>query len=126
MEVPTNRQGLGDPSLCKAFIIHRLSGLTYSDLAIWAKQTINLFGSSIYADQDDWTNGRDAAQLVMTLQAHRFNPKHDYIVLSGDILRIATTMMVIGRNWSPVTILRYDREYRGYWPFCVHVGNKRR
>lgn len=121
MEAPVNKRGLGDPALCRAFVIHSLAGLSYDDLSIWAHRRINLYSSSIFADQDDWSDGRETAQLLMSLQAHKFNPKFDYIVLSGDLLRIATVMAVVGRNWSPLTMLRYDREYRGYWPFTIKV-----
>lgn len=123
MEMPVNKAGLGDPNKCRAFVIHKMPRVDYSGLDRWASSILSIYTSSIFADQSDWSTGADAAHLKTTLQAQHFNPRSDYLVLGGDILRIASTMAVIGRNWSPVTLLRYDREYRGYWPFTLETGS---
>ena len=124
MEIRTDRKSLGSASGCRVFIIHHMFRLNYSDLDEWANTRVTLYESSIFADNDDWADGKEPAKLLFKLQQFKFDPTKDYVVLSGDILRIATTCALIGRLYPKFCMLRYDRQLNGYWPFYVNLSQR--
>lgn len=127
MEVPINRLGLGSPNQCRALIPHWIQGLDYAALDRYARSTIFIHNKSLYADDLDWSrdtrsHGYDGATIELEqLQTLRFDPEHDYIVLSGDSLRLILMTALIGRVYGKFCALRYDKHVSMYWPYCVDV-----
>lgn len=123
VEILTNNQGLGNPEECRAFIIHRLPRLSdgYSTLSRWANTTIALYHSSLYPDSPEWVGPEHGGRsLAYRMTQMSYDPKKDYVVLSGDLLRIATVCYTLGGcHHDSVCFLRFDRDLGGYWPFKI-------
>ena len=128
MEIPINKSGLGDPALCRAIVIHRIVNASYADLDNFASKRVYLYNKSIFPDSEDWSARTvtevlpgSAWELDLHLMRLNFDPDHDYVVLSGDVLRIATVCALIGRRWGRFCLLRHDKQMNGYWPFMVNI-----
>lgn len=122
MPIPPNIIKLGEPSECRAFITHKVPALDYSALNEYASTHHVVYSSSAFPDQPDWMAHPGAARLEHLFEHFKFDPMTDYIVLSGDVLRIALVCALIGSLHNRACFLRYDRTVTRYWPFHVDLN----
>lgn len=52
----------------------------------------------------------------MSAAASEYKPTLDYLLIAGDHLQIAQFIALLIRRWEQCTVLRYDRQAKGYFP----------
>jgi len=61
--------------------------------------------------------GHVAGALDAAIRA--FDPGRDYLLLVGDHIQVAALCAGLGARYGAFTVLRYDRQARGYVPVRI-------
>lgn len=119
MEVQTGYlTRLAPPALCRAFIAHASRDIIdRQSLSEYAGKLIDLHHRWVFPDEVETRENTLVAETLRVFDAHGFNARRDYIVTGGDPLITAAVIWSLRRSHLPITLLRYDRQRPGYFPF---------
>lgn len=114
----TSTSKLGNPAKCRAFIAHATKDvIDRPALFDYASELIDLHHRWVFPDEVEHRQRTLGQDTINALFAHDgFNPKSDYLVTGGDPLILARVLWQL-RSLESLTLLRYDRHQRAYFPF---------
>lgn len=112
---------LGPPHRCRAFVAHSTHNIDRTMLREFAHQVIQIHTRWIFRT-DVLARAEAVEQSALVMNDHGgFDGNFDYLVLNGDPLLSVAVALAIPTD-QPLTLLRFDKQLNGYFPFRVRQG----